>query len=439
MAGEDSIMLRQKDLKRLHVIHKVMEETMTQKEAAQLVSLSERQIRRIVKRIGQEGDKGVCHTTRGKPSNRRLPLKLKKRIVRLYQKTYTDFGPTLFTEKLEAREGISISRETARAWLKEEGLWKTHRRRKEHRQWRERKDRSGEMVQMDGSHHDWFEGRGPVCTFMGYIDDATGDVFGRFYGYEGTIPAMDSFGRYIKKRGIPMAVYLDKHTTYKSPAEPTLEDELNGTEPLSEFGRALSELGVELIHAHSPQAKGRIERLFNTLQDRLVKEMRLERISTIEEANAFLVSYLPWYNRRFAVKPKKEGNLHRSSKGLDLHAILCVKTERTLKNDHTIQHEKKLYQIENRLRTKKVIVEDRIDGTMRITSKGVSVRFHQIAQRPMKQQKEHPLVTRSTAHTPPADHPWRRWGRKHRTRGATVEQAPPSPHAPNTPTRKGLP
>lgn len=165
--------------------------------------------------------------------------------------------------------------------------------------------------------------------------------------------------------------------------------------------------------------------------------MRLEGISTIATANNFLVAYLPWYNRRFAVKPKKEGNLHRSPKGLDLRAILCVKTERTLKNDHTIQHERKLYQLEDRLRTKKVIVEDRIDGTMRITSKGVSVRFHQIAQRPMKQQqKEHPLVTRSTAHTPPADHPWRRWGRKHR-RGATVEQAPPLPH-PHT-TATGLP
>ena len=437
MAGEDVIMVRQRELKRLHVIHKVLEGTLTQKEAAALVSLTDRQLRRIVKRIRKEGDAGIRHKARGKPSNRRLPLKLKKRIVRLYQKTYADFGPTLFTEKLEEREGIVISRETARAWLMEEGAWKKHRRRKEHRQWRERKDRYGEMVQMDGSHHDWFEGRGPVCTFMGYIDDATGNVFGRFYGYEGTIPAMDSFTKYIKKRGLPMAIYLDKHTTYKSPAEPTLEDELNGTEPLSEFGRALSELGVELIHAHSPQAKGRIERLFNTLQDRLVKEMRLDGISTIAAANNFLVAYLPWYNRRFAVKPKKEGNLHRSPKGLDLSAILCVKTERTLKNDNTIQHERKLYQIQDRLRTKKVMVEDRIDGSMRITSKGVSVRFHQIAHRPVTPQSERPVVTRSTAHKPPPDHPWRRWARKHRTRGATVEQAPPLPHVPTTAT--GLP
>ena len=307
MAEKDSIMLRQKDLKRLHVIHKVLEGTMTQSGSSRTHLLERTSDPSDRERIRQEGDKGICHTARGKPSNRRLPKKLKNRIVRLYKTTYPDFGPTLFTEKLEEREGIIISRETARAWLMEEGLWKKHRRRKAHRQWRERKDRYGEMVQMDGSHHDWFEGRGPACVFMGYIDDATGRVYGRFYGYEGTIPAMDSFMRYSKKYGLPMSVYLDKHTTYKSPAEPTLEDELNGTEPLSEFGRALGELGVELIHAHSPQAKGRIERLFNTLQDRLVKEMRLEGISTIEEANAFLVSYLPRYNRRFAVPAKEEG------------------------------------------------------------------------------------------------------------------------------------
>jgi len=437
MAEKDIVMLRQKDLKRLHVMHKVLEGTMTQAEAAELISLSERQIRRIAKRIRQEGDKGICHTARGKPSHRKLPKKLKNRIIRLYTTTYADFGPTLFTEKLEEREGIVISRETARVWLMEEGAWKKQRRRKEHRQWRERKDRCGELVQMDGSHHDWFEGRGPACVFMGYIDDATSRVYGRFYGYEGTIPAMDSFMRYSKKYGLPMAIYLDKHTTYKSPAEPTLEDELNGTEPLSEFGRALGELGVTLIHAHSAQAKGRVERLFKTLQDRLVKEMRLEGISTIDEANAFLVSYLPRYNRRFAVPPKKKENLHRSPEGLDLNAILCMKTERTLKNDHTIQHERKFYQIEDRVRTRKVMVEERIDGSMRITYKGASVRFHQIMQRPVKQEKEHPVVTRSTAHTPSANHPWRRWWARKRRTGkgcGTMEKATPLPHSHSTAT-----
>ena len=437
MAEQDMVMLRQKDLRRLHVVRKVLEGTMTQKEAAELVSLSERQIRRIVGRLREEGDKGICHRAQGKPSNRKLPRKLKDSIIRLYKSTYAGFGPTLFTEKLEEREGMSLSRETARAWLKEEGLWMTHRRRKAHRSWRERKDRLGEMVQMDGSRHDWFEGRGPACVFMGYIDDATSRVYGRFYEYEGTIPAMDSFKRYVKKYGLPLAVYLDKHTTYKSPGTPTPEDELNGREPLSEFGRALAELGVRLIHAHSAPAKGRIERSFNTLQDRLVKEMRLEGVRTIEEANQFLVSYLPRYNRRFAVPPKKEENLHRSPQGLDLNAILCIRTERTVRNDYTIQHDKKLYQIDERIRTRRVMVEERIDGSMRITAQGVPVRFHQIVARPAPPQNERPFVAKGKAHRPSADHPWRqRRGRKRRTtKGCGImEKAPPLPQSHSTAT-----
>jgi transposase len=403
MAGEDSIMLRQKDLKRLHVMHKVLEGTMTQAEAADLISLTERQIRRIVKRIRQEGDKGIGHAARGKPSNRKLPKKLKNRIVRLYTTTYPDFGPTLFTEKLEEREGIVISRETARAWLMGEGLWKKQRRRKAHRQWRERKARFGEMLQMDGSHHDWFEGRGPRCVLMAYSDDATGSVYGRFYGYEGTIPAMDSFTRYITKYGIPMSVYLDKHTTYKSWAR---RDEFREAEPVSQFGRALAELGVKMLHAHSPQAKGRIERLFNTFQDRMVKEMRLRGVSTIPEANRFLASYLPVYNRRFSVPPKKKENLHRTV-NVELDTILCVKTERTLRNDHTIQHNGTLYQIKDRIRAEKVVVEELIDGSMRIRHKGVPLSFHEIVQRPATPEKERPFVARGKGHRPPIDHAWR--------------------------------
>ncbi len=285
MAGGDVIMVRQKELKRLHIVHKVIEGTLTQRAAAELVSLCERQIRRMVKRIREEGDAGIRHRARGKLSNRKASHKLKERIIRLYRTTYPDFGPTLFTEKLEERDGLSISRETARRWLVEEGLWKTHRRRKVHRLWRERKEHYGEMLQMDGSHHDWFEGRGPACVLMAYIDDATSKVWGRFYEYEGTIPAMDSFTQYITTYGIPMSVYFDKHTTYKSPAK---RDE--DVERHSQFGRALTELGVRMRHAHSPQAKGRIERLFKTLQDRLVKELRLR---SIPDANRFLVSYLP--------------------------------------------------------------------------------------------------------------------------------------------------
>jgi transposase len=401
MAGGDIIMLRQRELKRLHVIRKVIEGTVTQTEAAGLVSLTERQIRRIVKRIREEGDEGIRHKSRGKPSHRKLPFK--QRIVQLYRKTYPDFGPTLFTEKLAEREGITVCRETVRTWLMEEGEWKKHRKRKTHRQWRERKDHYGEMLQMDGSHHDWFEGRGPHCVLMGYIDDATGRVYGRFYDYEGTIPAIDSFKRYLTEYGIPMSVYLDKHTTYKSWAR---RDESQEVEPISQFGRALQELNVRRLHAHSPQAKGRIERLFNTFQDRLVMEMRLKGVRTIEDANTFLVSYLPVYNQRFSVTPKKEEDLHRPVK-VDLDTVLCIKTERTLKNDHTIQLNGKLYQIEDRIRAKRVMVEELIDASMRVRHKGVQVAFHEILKRPLKPEKERPFVPKSKGHRPPLNHPWR--------------------------------
>jgi len=401
MVEGDIIMVRQTELKRLHVIRKVMEGTLTQRDAADLISLTERQIRRIVARIREEGDKGIRHKSRGRPSHRKLPFK--ERTVQLYRSTYPDFGPTLFTEKLQEREGISVSRETVRTWLMEEGEWKKHRRRKAHRQWRERKDCYGEMLQMDGSHHDWFEGRGPRCVLMAYIDDATGSVYGRFYEYEGTIPAMDSFMRYITKYGIPLRVYLDKHTTYKSWAR---RDEFE-TEPLSQFGRALQELGVKMLHAHSPQAKGRIERLFQTLQDRLVKEMRLRGVSTIPEANRFLASYLPAYNRRFSVPPKKNEDLHRMVKDVDLDTILCIKTERTLKNDHTIQYKGTLYQMEGRTRAKKVMVEELIDGRMRVRHNGVLLSFHPIVQRPATPENERPFIARGKGHRPPIDHAWR--------------------------------
>ena len=413
MSGEDIIMVRQRELKRLHVIRKVMEGTVTQRDAAGLISLTERQIRRIVKRIREEGDEGIRHKSRGRPSKRKLPFK--ERIVELYRERYPDFGPTLFTEKLQEREGITVSRETVRIWLIQEGEWKKHRKRKAHRQWRERKDHFGEMLQMDGSHHDWFEGRGPRCVLMAYIDDATGRVYARFYDYEGTIPAMDSFKKYIAKYGIPLSVYLDKHTTYKSWAR---KDEFQEAEPVSQFGRALQELGVKMLYAHSPQAKGRIERLFNTFQDRVVKEMRLKGVSTIGEANRFLASYLPVYNRRFSVTPKKNENLHRTVT-VELDTILCIKTERTLKNDHTIQYNGKLYQIDDGIRAKRVVVEELIDGRMRIRHGGVTVAFHEIVQRPIPPEKERPFVPKGKGHRPPLDHAWRPpWFKKSRKAAA---------------------
>lgn len=402
-------MLRQKELKRLHVIHRVIRGDLTQVAATELISLSERQIRRIVKRIRSEGDEGIRHKSRGRQSVRKTPKKLGERIIGLYRQKYQGFGPTLTSEKLHEIEGIEVSKETVRTLLIESGDWQQGRKRQKHREWRQRKRHRGEMVQMDGSHHDWFEGRAPWCVLMAYIDDATGRIHGRFYEYEGTIPAMDSFRRYIRKHGIPLSVYLDKHTTYKSTAKPTVQEDLQGIKPMSQFERAMKELGVEVIHAHSPQAKGRIERLFGTLQDRLVKEMRLRGISTIEEANRLLQEYLPAYNKKFMVTSVSKEDLHRPvPKGIDLDKILCIKTERTVRNDHTIAHDRKLYQIEESISGKKVTVEERIDGKMLTVYQGKSLRYRQITKRP-EITKQPVLRKKRTPYVLPSDHPWRKF------------------------------
>jgi len=406
MAQKDVIQMSRKELQRFHIIKKVLEEVITQKEASQILSLSDRQVRRIVQRIRSEGERGVIHRARGKPSNRKTAQAIREKIVSLYRKHYRDFGPTLASEKLLERNHIRIHDETLRLMLIQSGDWETTRKKKKHHSWRERRSHIGEMVQMDGSHHPWFEDRGPRCVLMGYVDDATGRTFGRFYDYEGTIPAMDSFKQYIGKYGLPVSVYLDKHSTYKSTARPTIEDELKNVEPVSQFERALKELGVRVIHANSPQAKGRIERLFKTLQDRLIKEMRLKEISTIEQGNTFLEQYLPLHNRKFEVHPKKEGNLHRPlGKDIDLAMILCKKIPRTLKNDRTIQHRAKLYQIEDIIRGK-VMIHELLDESLVITHKESRIRFHEITTRPVRTEEPRNIEPRKSS-APSADHPWR--------------------------------
>ncbi len=412
MARKDIIMLSQREWKKLHVIKKVMEGVLKQIEAAKILSLSDRQIRRLINRTKLAGDGGIAHKLRDKPSGRRLPMGIKEEVIKLYREKYNDFGPTLAAEKLQEIDGIRVSDETLRLWLIESGDWKKVRRGRQHRQWRERKHYLGEMIQIDGSHHDWFEGRGAKCVLMGYIDDATGNVFGRFYGYEGTIPAMDSFKRYTMKYGIPVKVYVDRHTTYKSPAKLSVKEAIDGTEPMSEFERAMQEIGVGVIHALSPQAKGRIERLFRTFQDRVVKEMRLKGIKTIEEANKFLEGYLPVYNKRFSVKAKKEEDLHREiPNGMKLDSILCIKTKRVLRNDFTISHNGRLYQILDKTTAIKVQVQERINGTMVITHNDNLLKFKEITERPERQPKK-PIIfiiRKKTGHVPPADHPWRRY------------------------------
>jgi hypothetical protein len=414
MVREDRLLMSVKELRRVHVIHQVIEKKVTQRTASGLLGLTDRQIRRVVKRVRELGDGGLVHQSRGKPSPRRIDERIKAQVIGLYEKQYGDFGPTLAAEKLMERDGIRISDETLRQWLLERGVMHFKRRKRPHRQWRERKVHRGELVQMDGSHHAWFEDRGPDCVLMAYSDDASGRVYARFYAYEGTIPAMDSFKRYVKRNGLPLAVYADKHTTYKSPAEPTLIEQLAGQEPMSQFERSLSELGIEMIHAHSPQAKGRIERLFKTFQDRLIKEMRLAGIATMEEANRFLAGYLPIYNRRFSVQPAQTADLHRSiPTGLDRNGTLCIKTERALRNDFTVAHNRTLYQIKDNLRAQRVMVEERLDGSLRITHQGQRLRYHAIASRPRPVRRAAPTSKTTPRTKPTPDHPWcrpiKRW------------------------------
>jgi transposase len=408
MAEEDIIMATQEELKTLHILRKAIDRVITQRQAAESIDISERQVRRKIKIIREDGDKGIVHKLRGRSSNRTLPHKDK--IIALFKDKYPDFGPTLASEKLFERDKIKVNDETLRLWLIEKGITYKQRKKRPHRQWRERKHHFGQMVQMDGSHHAWLEDRGPECVLMGYIDDATGIPFGRFYEYEGTIPAMDSFKHYIKKYGIPLSIYLDKHSTYKVTGKPSIEDELNNVVHLSQFERALRELGVDAIHANSPQAKGRVERLFNTFQDRLIKELRLEGAKTIEEANKVTQRFLSAYARRFSVRACKAEDLHRPvSKSLDLDRILCVKTKRFLRNDFTILHNGRLYQILDNIRADKVAVEDKTDGDMVVWHKKTMLKFIEITVRSKKVEPKKTFKPKRLYAPVPKDHPWRRF------------------------------
>jgi len=386
----DILVMRQSELNRLELIKKAITRQLTQLEASKFLGISLRQVQRIVRRVRDFGDKGIIHQKRGKPNCRRISEVVKAKVLRVYGRRYKDFGATLASEKLAKHEGIRLSRETLRKWLRAEGHEASRRHRRKHRQWRERKAYCGEMVQMDGSHHDWLEGRGPRFVLMGYIDDATSRIYGRFYEYEGTIPALDSFKRYCLKYGIPQSVYLDKHSTYKATIQDQLRLRFLGQgDGLSEFGRALEGLDVQVIHANSPQAKGRIERLFRTLQDRLVKELRLANAGNIEEANDVLGDYLKEHNERFAEAPVKKTNLHRRVSGSRLlDESLCIKTRRIVRNDFTVIHNKRLYQILQFTSAKELEVREHVNGCMELIGPHKNrMKFKEIKQRPEVKSK----------------------------------------------------
>ena len=295
-----------------------------------------------------------------------------------------------------------------RLWLIEEGLWKRRARQKEKRRSRRpRKEHWGEMVQVDGSHHDWLEDRGPKLVLMGYIDDATGRVYGGFYDYEGTRPAMDSLKGYVKRYGIPKSIYLDKHSTYKiNKAQRYKEWPFKDEEELTQFARGCKQLGIEMIYANSPQAKGRVERLFETLQDRLVKELRLEGVKTLEEANSVLKVYLPKFNKRFSIGAKQLGNLHRPVVGVDLNEILSIQKEHVLRNDRTFVHKKQWYQVLDRTRASKVLVHEYLSGQTVVKYGKNRLAFKRIENLPEKQVVIRKVKPRKR-HVPPKGSYWR--------------------------------
>ena len=410
MATEDMINMSQREVKRVQVIQGVLAGRGRQRQAATVLGVSPRQIRRLVKRVRAEGAAGRGHRSRGQPSNRQIAPRRKARVLKLFQTRYPDFGPTFACEKLAEREGITRSDETLRRWLKAAAIPYPTRKPRPHRHGRARRAHRGELVPMDGSHHAWLEDRGPACVLMADIDDASSEVLARFYAYEGTVPAFDSFGRYVARYGVPPAVYPDRHSTYQTQAKPTREDDLAGREAMTQFERGLHEWGVTVIPAHSPQANGRVERRFRTVQDRLIKELRLAGITTLEAANAFLEAYLPRDNARFAVVPAAAAELHRPCPpAATVAQALCVKTTRTVRQDGTIVDQRQWYQLDEPRRPKTVVVEDRLDGSRWLTADGQRLRAHALPAPPARASSPPRAAPRPRPHlTPGPEPPWRR-------------------------------
>jgi hypothetical protein len=306
----ETLNMNKRERERLAIMAGVKRKELTLVQASEVLDLCYRQTKRVWRRYQVEGDAGLVHRLRGKPSIRRKPAAVREAALALYeQKNYEDFGPTLLAEHLERRQ-IEVDHETVRRWLLAAGKWTVRRRRQKHRQWRERKACLGEMVQLDGSHHDWFEGRRAPCVLMVMVEDATNRVWAQFFEEETTHASYDVFEGWAKKHGLPGSLYVDRDSIYRCEGKATIADQLAGQEPQTQFGRAMAQLGVKLILANSPQAKGRVERMNGVLQDRLVKELRLAGIRELESANRFLRKWLTGFNRRFE---------HPAASPLDVH------------------------------------------------------------------------------------------------------------------------
>jgi hypothetical protein len=390
---EGSLTMSQHERERLKIIDRIKRQELTVVVAAESIGISERQMYRILKRYLIQGDAGLIHRLRGKSSNRGYPCATHTKVLRLYQERYSDYGATLFSEMLTDDHRLTIDSETLRRWLMAAGLWPGTRAKRPHRRKREPRSELGAMLQFDGSLHDWFEGRGPTCCLLVAIDDASNRVSLRFAESENTCEVLIMLRHYVERWGIPRQFYCDFGSVYY--ADTTLTD----------VGRALQNLGVEIIYAHSPQAKGRVERSNRTHQDRLIKALRRHKINSIDQANLFLDNvYLDQHNRRFA---HTEGltDVHRPADSLNLNNIFCFETKRQVHNDYTITLDARFVQLlqsHNPLPPPKanVVVRRWLDGSLHIFWNDLEVSFTIIQAKPK--------LKPSTPRPPAPDHPWRR-------------------------------
>ena len=420
---KETMTLSMGELDRISVIEAVVHKRLRQRQAAQQLGLSVRQIKRLVRRYRVAGPQGLVSGHRGKiPGNTKAPS-VRQTVLSLVRQHYGDFGPTLASEKLQAIHGESVSRETLRQWLITEGWWQPKVRRKARiHPRRPRRPCVGELIQIDGSPHDWFEGRAAPCTLIVFIDDATSRLMAlRFVPAETTRAYMETLAGYLDRYGRPVALYSDRHSIFRV-NYPEREGER------TQFTRALKTLDIEPIHAHSPQAKGRVERANQTLQDRLVKELRLQSISDRETANAFVPTFMEAYNARFAVEPQHPLDAHRPVHHSDTEQslILSLHHTRTLSKNLSCQFHNREIQVQTdgpgyTLRRAVITVCEAFDGTLTLLYKGQPLKYRVLAEGeppvPLADEKRVAEVVaqakanqgRRTQWKPPADHPWRRY------------------------------
>ncbi len=422
----DLLTMSQKELTRLEVIQRTEKKTLKQKEAAKMLGISERHVKRLLRAYRQSGAEGLISKRRGKPSNNRLNAEVKKESIDLIYSQYHDFGPTLAHEKLTEKHALKLSVETVRKLMITEGLWKPKKAKKlVVHQMRERRACLGELVQLDGSPHKWFEDRGEACNLLAFIDDATGRLMELYFTPgETTFSYFAATQRYLPRYGKPVAFYSDKNSIFKV----NIPNALTGS-GMTQFGRAMKELDIEIICANTPQAKGRVERVIEVLQDRLVKEMRLRGISNIEVANEYTLEYITEYNARFAVQPRSSHDAHRPLlPSADLALIFTKQEQRILSKNLTLQYEKVIYQIQTSrpsyaMRKAPVTVCEDAQGKVTILYKGRSLDYTIY----LKQQRQAEVVSSKAIddklkkpHKPAKDHPWRRYG--HRISGKPVTE-----------------